>query len=193
MTAGSSLPAMRDRYWIVPLARAVVALVVAAIITFSANHSAAVGLISFGGFAVVAGVVTAVGARAVTDRVVSSLMLAQGIFSVVAGVVALVLSASGLGVFLYTVSVWAALTGFCELYCGLRVRGRLAVSRDWVTVGGLTAVLAVVFLVIPTDAVLAVGLFGAYAVVIGVYLGIGAFTLKWGAQHPQTSNSGGGA
>lgn len=193
MTAGSSLPAVRERYWIVPLARAVVALAVAAVITFNANHSAMVGLITFGAYALAVGVITAVGARTVADRVVRRLMLAQGIFSVVAGIIALVLSASGLGVFLYTVSVWAALTGFCELYCGLRVRGRLAVARDWVAVGGLTAVLAVVFLVIPTDAVLAVGLFGAYAVVIGVYLGIGAFTLKWGTQHPQPSNSGGGA
>ena len=62
-------------------------------------------------------------------------------------------------------------------------------GRDWLVTGAMTAVLAVIFLLIPADVVLAVGLFGAYAVVIGVYLGIGAFTLKWGTQHPQASVS----
>jgi uncharacterized membrane protein HdeD (DUF308 family) len=87
------------------------------------------------------------------------------------------------------VSVWAALTGFCELYCGIRTRTQSAAARDWLLVGGLTAVLAIVFLLIPADAVLAVGLFGAYAVIVGVYLGIGAFSLKWGTQHPQPSHT----
>lgn len=192
MTVSSSVPAKTRRYWLVPLVRALVALVVAAVITFNANHSAEVGLFAFGAYALACGVVTAIGAFAVADRVARRLFLAQGIFGVVAGAVALLLHASGLGVFLYTVSVWAALTGFCELYCGLRVRGRLALGRDWLAVGVLTAILAVVFLLIPPDAVLAVGLFGAYAVVVGVYLAIGAFTVKWAAQHPQpeTTNAG---
>ena len=189
MTAPSSAPVRRDRYWIVPLSRAVAALVVAAIITFNANHSAPIGLITFGAYALVAGIITAVGARYVTDRVARRLLVAQGIFAVIAGIVALILNGAGLGVFLYVVSVWAALTGFCELYCGIRVRGRFPAARDWLVVGVLTAVLAVIFLLIPADAVLAVGLFGAYAVVIGVYLGIGGFTLKWGTQHPQPSTT----
>jgi uncharacterized membrane protein HdeD (DUF308 family) len=173
----------------VPLGRAIVALIVAAVITFNANHSAMVGLITFGAYALVAGVIMAVGSRYVADRVARRLLLAQGIFSIIAGVVALILNGAGLGVFLYTVSVWAALTGFCELYCGIRTRTQSAAARDWLLVGGLTAVLAIVFLLIPTDAVLAVGLFGAYAVIVGVYLGIGAFSLKWGTQHPQPSHT----
>lgn len=176
-----------------PLVRAAIALIVGAVITFNANHSAELGLLAFGAYALANGIATAIGAFAVADRIARRLFLAQGIFGVVAGVIALVLNASGLGVLLYTVSVWAALTGFCELYCGLRVRGRLAVGRDWLAVGVLTAVLAVVFLLIPPDAVLAVGLFGAYAVVIGVYLAIGAFTLKWAGQHPQTETADAGS
>ena len=39
--------------------------------------------------------------------------------------------------------------------------------------------LAIVYLIIPADNRLVVGLFGAYAIVIGVYLAIGAFSLKW--------------
>lgn len=193
MTAPSFVPVRRDRYWTVPLGRAIVALIVAAVITFNANHSAMVGLIAFGAYALVAGVINAIGWRYVEDRVARRLVLAQGIFSMIAGIIALILNGAGLGVFLYTVSVWAALTGFCELYCGIRTRARSAAARDWLLVGGLTAVLAIVFLLIPADAVLAVGLFGAYVVVIGVYLGIGAFSLKWGTQHPQPSHTESGS
>jgi uncharacterized membrane protein HdeD (DUF308 family) len=184
VTAASPVSAERNRYWLVPLVRAVAALIVAGIITFTANHSAVIGLYTFGAYALVAGVATLAGSFVVADRVARPLLLAQGIFGIIAGIVAIVLNGAGLGVFLYTVSVWAALTGFCELYCGLRVRGRLAVGRDWLVVGVLTAVLAIVFLLIPVDAVLAVGLFGAYCVVIGVYLAIGALTLRWGAGQP---------
>jgi hypothetical protein len=35
--------------------------------------------------------------------------------------------------------------------------------------------------------VLAVGLFGAYAVIVGVYLAIGGLSLKWAAQHPHAT------
>ncbi|HEY5222536.1 MAG TPA: DUF308 domain-containing protein [Microbacteriaceae bacterium] len=191
MTAHSPVAAPRDRYWLVPLGRAIAALIVGAVITFNANHSAVTGLTVFGAFALVSGVITGAGALALADRVVRPLFLAQGIFGVVAGAVALALglSGAGLGVLLFVVSVWSALTGFSELYCGLRVRGKLVAGRDWLVIGVLTAVLAIVFLLIPADAVLAVGLFGAYAVVIGVYLAIGAFSLKWGTTQPQPSST----
>jgi uncharacterized membrane protein HdeD (DUF308 family) len=193
VTASDPAPDRSSRFWIVPLVRAAAALAVAAIITFTANHHAQLGLLAFGGYALVSGLVTGLGAFTLSDRVSRRLFVSQGVFGVVAGVVALLASGAGLGVFLYTVSVWAALTGFCELYCGIRSRGRHAAARDWLVVGGLTVVLALVFLIIPADAVLAVGLFGAYAVVIGVYLGIGAFTVKWGTQHPVAQRAESGA
>ena len=189
MTAPSSAPALADRYWIAALLRAAVALAAAAIITFSSNHSAPLGLDVFGGFAIITGIVGGVGAFAIVDRVVRGISIAQGVFGVVAGVFALALNGSGLGVLLYTVSVWAALTGFAELYCGIRVRGRALISRDWLIAGGLTVILAIVYLLIPADSVLAVGLFGAYAAVIGVYLGIGAFSLKWAETTHETAGN----
>ena len=172
-------------YWAVPVARAVVALVAAGVITFTANHSATFGLIVFGAYAVVEGLLVGIlSLRTVPDRTTRRLFVAQGVIGVIAGVLALALSSSGLGLFLYLVSVWAALTGFLELYCGLRSRSKDPSARDWIVVGAFTAVLAIVFLLIPSDSVLAVGLFGAYAVILGVYLGIGGFSLKWAAQHP---------
>lgn len=180
MSAPSPVHGTPDRWWIVALVRAGIALVVGAVITFTANHSAVTGLIAFGAFAVANGLTLSLGSFTATDRVVRRVFLAIGVLGVVAGVIALVVHTAGLGALLYLVSVWAALTGFAELYCGLRARrvGHPA-ARDLLLVGGLTAVLALVFLFIPADPVLAVGLFGAYAIIIGVYLAIGAFTLKW--------------
>ena len=172
-------------YWAVPVARAVVALIAAGFVTFTANHSATFGLIVFGAYAVVEGLLVGIlSLRSVADRTVRRLFIVHGVVGVIAGVLALALSTSGLGLYLYLVSVWAALTGFIELYCGVRSRSKDPSARDWIIVGAFTALLAIVFSLIPSDSVLAVGLFGAYAVIVGVYLGIGGFSLKWAGQHP---------
>ncbi len=165
------------------LARAVVALVAGGVITFDPEHSARVGMLVFGAYALIEGVVVGASGALVRDSLTRWLFVAQGAFGVLVGVAALTLNGSGLGVLLGGVTFWAALTGAAEAYCGFRARGRLGLARDWMTVGGLTLILMIVYLLIPPDSVLAVGLFGAYAVVVGVYVAIGAFTLKFGLVH----------
>ena len=83
----------------------------------------------------------------------------------------------------------AAVTGLLELVAGLRRRGD-ASRRDWMIVGGLTVVLAIVMLLIPADPVLAVGLLGAYAVIIGVYLAIAGLSLRWSSDSRQEVTGG---
>jgi uncharacterized membrane protein HdeD (DUF308 family) len=157
------------RYWTVPVARAVVAFVPAGVITFTADHSAQFGLLVFGAFALVSGLVTALLSwRTVPDPRDRTLFVVQGIVGVVAGALALALHAGGLGFFLYLVTVWAAVTGVLELFAGLRVRGRGQVTRDWLVVG---------VLLIPPHAVVSVGLLGAYLVITGVYLAIAGVSL----------------
>ncbi len=169
-----------NRYWVVPAVRAVVALAATAVITFTRDaHTAEFGLIVFGVFAILDGLATAVltatsGLRGNTR----TLFIVQGAIGVIAGVLALTLMTSGLGLYLYLVTVWAALTGFLELYNGIRNRGRDAAARDWLITGALTAVLAIAFLLIPVDALLSIGLFGAWAVIVGVFQAIGAVSLR---------------
>jgi uncharacterized membrane protein HdeD (DUF308 family) len=166
------------RYWSVPLARALVAFVPAAVITFNADHSAQFGLFVFGAFAVVSGLITAgLSWRTVLDPRDRTLFVVQGIVGIIAGALALALNAGGLGFFLYLVTVWAAVTGVLELYTGVRVRGRGQVTRDWLVVGILTAVLSLTFLLLPPHAVVSVGLLGAYLVITGVYLAIAGVSL----------------
>ncbi|MCX7522790.1 DUF308 domain-containing protein [Microbacterium sp. STN6] len=196
----AAAPTVHDRYWIVALGRALVALVAAAIITFAADHSARLGLVVFGGFAILTGLTVALVCWAVLAKgVLRTLFAVSGIVSVLLGALALLLQQGGLGWFLAIVSAWAAITGFIELYAGLRARRRHAAARDWLTMGGLTAILAIVFLVVPPDiaqhfrgpdgvdrsltsSVILVGAFGAYCAIVCVYLAIGGFSLKWGTQ-----------
>ncbi|MCU1478999.1 MAG: hypothetical protein JWQ64_3692 [Subtercola sp.] len=187
----------RSPYWGVPIARAIPAFVVAAYLTFTENHSSQIGLFVFGSYAVVVSIFVAVlSARYVAGRVTRRLFIAQGVIGFVLGVVAFIFNAGGTPFFLYIVTLFAALTGFLELYSGLRSRSSKASdaapdrlpAKEWIAVGAFTALLALVFLIIPLDVVTAVGLFGGYAVMLGIYLVIGGFSLRWGPS-PASSTS----
>ncbi|GAB3128568.1 hypothetical protein GCM10027056_30140 [Glaciibacter psychrotolerans] len=182
MANAQAATATAGRYWTVPVGRAILALIPAAVITFNADHSAELGLLVFGGFAVLSGLFIAVMSwRTLTDANQRTLFVVQGLVGVVLGALALAFHGGGLGFFLYLVSVWAAVTGFIELYSGVRVRARASTARDWMSMGGLTAILALTFLLLPPHAVVSVGLLGAYFVILGVFLAIGGLSLKWAA------------
>lgn len=198
------------RYWLAVIARAVVAAVVAIAITFSADHSAPFGFLTFGALALASAIVVTVGAVLTLDRGIErSLFIASGLIGAAAGAVGLASTGAGLPFLLFLVSAWAALTGFLELYLGLRARRTRPVGKDWLFVGAVTAALAVVVLLVPTDftqaytgpdeverfltaSVIVVGAVGAYAAIIAVYLAIAALSLKWAvrpaASTPESSN-----
>lgn len=181
----TAVPAQNpSRYWVVPAVRAIIALATAAVVTFTRDaHTAEFGLIVFGVFAVADGLAIAILSGLFAGRgLARTLFVIQGALGVIAGVLALALMTSGLGLYLYLVTVWAALTGFLELYNGLRARSREAAARDWIITGALTAVLAIALLIAPADAVLAIGMFGAWAVIVGVFQAIGAASLRAAAR-----------
>jgi uncharacterized membrane protein HdeD (DUF308 family) len=203
--------AQRARYWPVPVLRAVPAAGIAMVITFSPNHSAGFGLLLFGVFALVDGAVLAWGSASRLpgdDRSRRSGCL-QAALSVVAGVAAIACSGLGLGLpALIAVVVCAALlTGALELSQGLRARGRSPFARDWTTVGGLTLLLAVAFLVTPPDysqqlggvervtgtldaSIVLVGLLGAYLAIAAVFHLIAGLSHKWGTAAPAVTPDG---
>lgn len=181
--AASVHPSGLAAYWPVPIVRAIPALVIGLAITFIADHSASLGLLYFAVFSIASGLIMALfGARRIADRTTRRIMTGQGIIGIVLGAVALLLLAvaSSAAALLAMLAAYAALTGALELYAGQRNRGT-AVARDWLTVGAATMVLAIVFVLVPPDALLAVGLFGAYGVLLGVYLIIAGLSLKWAA------------
>lgn len=183
MASSQSVAVALPRYWTVPIGRALVALVAGIVITFNRDHSAVFGLVVFGGYAVVGGLFLALASwRMLRDARDRQLFVVQGLVGVVAGALALLFADGGLGFFLYLVSVWGAVTGFLELYSGLRRRRAASVGvspRDWLSMGALTAALALACLLLPPNTVVSVGLFGAYLVVFGIFLVIGGLSLKW--------------
>lgn len=180
--------------WYVPIARAVPALVLAGVVTFTPDHSAPLGYLTFGLFGVLSGAVLVAGAlRSAAGR---ALQLAHGAVSIVLGAVALAVQGGGLPFLILLVTGWAAITGFLELYLGLRDRRAGRPARDRIFVGALTALLALGVLLVPpnlaqplgglegiegvlTAAVVVVGALGAYWAVLGVYLVIAGLSLKW--------------
>jgi uncharacterized membrane protein HdeD (DUF308 family) len=176
------------RYWTVPVGRALIAVIPAAIITFNGDHSAELGLIVFGAFALASGLLLVLaGPRTLTVTTDRSLFLIQGIVSMLAGAIALGFHAGGHGFFLFIVSVWGAVTGFLEIYAGIRVRKRSLPARDWLFTGIGTAVLALLLLLLPPNPVVSVGLLGAYLVYLAVFLPIAGLSLKWDAPRQQSS------
>jgi uncharacterized membrane protein HdeD (DUF308 family) len=194
------------RYWLVFLVRAAVAAVIALLITFSADHSALLGFRVFGSFALVSGLIAMfAGWRILEPGVARSFLLAQGVVSAVLGIVALATTGGAVAYFLFLLGAWAVFTGALELYVGVRSRRRSAgLARDWIFAGGLTLLFAIVTLLIPasfsdrfvgpdgvardlTAAVVVVGLFGAYAAILAVYLAIAGLSLKWGTQQSAVS------
>lgn len=192
--------AQRAAYWPVPVARAVPAAAFALAITFSADHSARFGLVAFGCFGIVAGVVLGtVSWRRLAASRARSFFVAQAIVTAVIGILALLANTSGVRYLFLLVTVFAVITGALELYSGARSRRRYVVAGDWVAVGAFTVILAIVFLVIPPgythtyhdpdgvtrvldSAVVAIGLLGAYSAIVAVYLLIAGFSAKWGTQ-----------
>jgi uncharacterized membrane protein HdeD (DUF308 family) len=145
---------------------------------------------------VVAGAISGAGAggdRA--ERRARGLFVVQGVITVIAGIAALVLPQGGVHYFVWVVSAWAVVTGALELVNGIRARGRIASARDGMILGALTLILAIGFLVVPPDysqalggieqikgeltaSVVLVGMFGAWAIIAGVLLGIAAVSAR---------------
>lgn len=183
------------------MARALFALVAAAMITFSPDHSASVGLSVFSGFAIATGLVLLLSAWLVFPTGQRSLVLALGVLSMLAGMASGIPLFRTTEVFFGVVIAWAIVTGLVEAITGLRRMRRAAggssarsEARDELTVGVIGVVLGLGLLLVPTGYALdyyiaeaersftltgitiGVGLFGAYAAIIGVYLAIAAFS-----------------
>lgn len=180
----------------VQLVRALFAAAAAAMITFSPDHSAAIGLSVFSGFALTTALVLALSAWLVLPagrRWPYVLLAAAGfLFGMAGGVPAWRTN----DVYFVVVTGWALVTGAIELIAGLRARrDDGATARDSITVGAFGILLGIVLLAIPagftqpyaikdagefllTGIILGVGMFGGYAAIVAVFLGIAGLTPK---------------
>lgn len=182
--------------WIAQLARGIVALALGLTITLTLEHTPAFGLVTFGVFAVLTGVVllgaTLFGAYAGRMR---AGFLAQGVATLVAGIVALAVPGAGVAFLAVLVGAWALVAGVLEGASGILARTLSVLARDWITVGVLTVALGAVVLLLPSDfeqalvgekgaagtltsSVILIGVIGAWAIVIGMLQTISAITVR---------------
>jgi uncharacterized membrane protein HdeD (DUF308 family) len=180
----------------VQLLRALFAAVAALMITFSSDHSAPVGLAVFSGFVFTTALVQVLAAWLVLpagSRWSYVLLAAVG---VIAGMVSGIPAWRSDDLFFIVVSGWAIISGAIELLAGIRARrSGDALSRDAITVGALGVLLGIVLLLIPagflqeytidkagtfilSGIILGVGMFGGYAAILAVFLGIAGLTPK---------------
>jgi uncharacterized membrane protein HdeD (DUF308 family) len=188
----------------VQLARAAVAAIAAIMVTFSPDHSAALGLSIFGGFAIVTAFVLLVAARMVYPAGRRWPFIVIGVVSAVAGLAGGIAQLRSTTMFFVILIVWAVVTGVIELIAGLRQRRALRMTqnpeaapsdaRDSIVIGAITIVFAIALALVPTqysldyrieeaDAtftltgiIIGVGLFGAYTAIVAVYLAIAGFS-----------------
>jgi uncharacterized membrane protein HdeD (DUF308 family) len=185
------------------MARALFAAVAAVMITFSIDHSAPVGVAVFGGFATATALVFLLAGWLVFPTGARWPSVLLGALTLVAGMVATVPAVRTTEGYFLLVAIWAFVYGVAELVIGIvgRRRGWDA-SRDAVFVGALTLVLGVGLIVTNptyrldyfiedagrsftlTGITIGVGLFGAYAAIVAVFLGIAAFSPRPVASAP---------
>lgn len=177
----------------IQLLRALFAAAAALMITFSPDHSAAIGFAVFGGFVAASGFIFVLGAWLTApagSRWPYILLATIGLLAAVASGVPTWRTDSA---FFIVVIIWAAASGLVELIAGLRARRTDATAKDAITVGSLGLLLAVVLLIIPagyslqysvdgagaltlTGIILAVGMVGGYAAIVAVFLAIAGFS-----------------
>lgn len=167
------------------IARAIPTLIAALVITFSRNHAAEVGLVVFVGFGLIVAPIVLLGSFYVdVEKVVKNSMAIQAIATAVAAAIAAATVGEGLGALVLVISIWAAITGAAELYAGYRCSEK-AISRELLAIGGITALLAIVVAAIPMNDVYVVGIFGAYAAILGVFQIIAGISLRSSFTHKQ--------
>jgi uncharacterized membrane protein HdeD (DUF308 family) len=181
--------------WALTALRSGLALVLGLIITFTGAHSAGFGLVAFGAYGVLAGVVLLAGALLTLARAVRGAFLVQAVVTIAAGIAGLALAGGDVIALVGVVSVFALLTGALELITGIRTRRTERSARDSIIVGALTLLLGLAFLLVPpgysqdlggiekiagtlTAPVILVGLLGAWGILVGVLLAISAVSLR---------------
>ena len=202
------------------LARAVFAALAAIMITFSPDHSAAVGMAVFSGWAIANAIIFFVSVWLVYPTGARWPSVLLGIVTAIAGMLGGIPSWRTTALFFSVVIVWAVLAGVIETAAGIRQRRSATVAgdperrgeaRDALTTGILTLVLALGLLVVPTQYVLeyyiqdagqsfvltgitiGVGIFGGYAAIVAVYLGIAGLSPRRAPAGPTQASPAGAA
>jgi uncharacterized membrane protein HdeD (DUF308 family) len=134
-------------------------------------------VVMFGIFAITGGVFAILaGVRATTSRN-RWLLIAEGVLSVLAGIVALGWPAITAVALLFLIALWAIVTGVVEIIGAFRTGGAGAIEWLLILSGVISIIFGILLFVWPHLGLLAlVWLIGIYAVIYGVMMLIRAFS-----------------
>ena len=173
------LPVLSRNWWALAL-RGLAAILFGLAAFFLPGITLTALILLFGAFALVDGIFAIVAAvRAERHNARWWLLLAQGVFGVLLGILTFIWPGLTALVLLYFIAAWAILTGIFEVVGAIRLRQEI--EGEWVLIlsGVLSVIFGVVLAVLPGVGILALlWLIGAYAVAAGVLLIILAFRVR---------------
>lgn len=180
MTQAQALPSETGHWWALAL-RGVIAILFGLAALLRPGIALEALILLFGAYALVDGVFAIVGVfggtRGGTPR---WLLLAEGVASVLAGLIAFALPGLTAVLLLYLIAVWAIITGISEIAMAIRLRQEI--RGEWaLIVGGAFSVLFGVILAIigPVAGLLSlIWLIGIYAVAFGILMLVTAFSVR---------------
>ena len=157
------------------IARAAAAGVLAVVVALTRDngHAADFGLLVFGSFSIVQGVLVTAGATALPPARRRLAVVAGGL-GIVVGIVAIAGVSLGFALLLPLAAVSFVCLGALETVGGLRRESAAPSSRDQVVIGVITAFVGLLLLVVDSDSVFVIGVVGAWGAIVAVYLGIAA-------------------
>jgi uncharacterized membrane protein HdeD (DUF308 family) len=175
----AALPAETGHWWALAL-RGVIAILFGLAALLRPGIALEALILLFGAYALVDGVFAIVGVfggtRSGTPR---WLLLVEGIVSILAGLIALVVPGLAAVALLYLVAAWAVVTGLAQIATAIRLRQEI--RGEWALIlGGILSVLfGLLLAVLPGVGILSlIWLIGAYAVAFGVLLLITSFQVR---------------
>ena len=182
------LPVLSRNWWALAL-RGLAAVLFGLLAFILPGITLTVLILLFGAYMLVDGIFSIVAAvRAPRNDARWWLLLAEGVFGVLAGIIAFIWPGLTALALLYFVAAWAIVTGVLEIVGAIRLRREI--EGEWALglSGALSLIFGVLLVVIPAPAGLLslLWLIGAYAVASGVILIILAFRVR---NEPEPANS----
>jgi uncharacterized membrane protein HdeD (DUF308 family) len=165
------------RWWSIGL-RGVAAVIFGLLALYSPTAAFLSLVLVFGIFAIVDGVLALSVAMRGT-RVSQGAIIARGIISILAGVIALAWPKISAFALLIVIATWAVASGIFEIVVAIRHRHQLTSEGLLILEGVLSIVFGVLLFMAPLAGAIVLGLWvGAYALVWGVMLIVAAFRVR---------------
>ena len=172
----SMLSALSENWWALALRGLLAVLFGFAALILPLDTLAAVGRV-FGAYAILEGALVVLsGVRGARYK---GVLIAEGAFGVVAGLVALAWPGITALVLLYVVAIWAILSGVAEMIAAVALRREIEGEWALFLVGVLSVILGAAMAVLPGVGLHSlVWLVGLYALAVGVALIVLAFRMR---------------